>query len=627
MTDEPGGRDPAAERAALDAAVQGKTVCDILARNAASFGDRPALSWKEGSSWLSLSWREYREQVAQVALGLRELGIGPGDCVAIMARNRPEHFIADLAALHLRAIPVSLYNSMAPEQIAYVARHCAAKVALVDNPEFLERWNKVTGELSELRRLVLIDDTPGGVNDTVTSYEELKARGRAALATDRHVFEEAWRSLEPTDPATVVYTSGTTSDPKGVVITNYNALWTAASVEAWGSWPEGFKYVSYLPLAHSLERLASQWVCLWKAAWVHFCPEIREVFDYVPEIRPYVFVAVPRLWEKLEAGIMTRLGEEPNDRKRRIALRAIELGREAVRAEQRGVTPSLTVRLQRALFDRLVYSKIRKRVGLDKAGLVLSGAAPLSPQVLEFFFAIGIEITEGYGLSESTAPAAINPPGRAKIGTVGPPLPGVEVKLTHEGELLIRGGNVSPGYYREPDKTGETFDPEGWLHTGDIAELADDGFIRIIDRKKELIVTAGGKNISPAYVENLLLRHPLVGHAFVTGDRKPFVAALIALDPDEIQGWARANGIEAKSIGEIAGEPALRDEIQKAVDAANDKLSRAEGVRRFSIVREEWKPGGEELTPTLKLKRRAILSKYAAEIEDLYSHQTRAGEG
>jgi long-chain acyl-CoA synthetase len=625
LPDESGGRDVAAERAALDAAVEGKTLCDILARNASTFGDRPALSWKQGTTWFRLSWREYREQIAQVALALQELGVGAGDCVAIMARNRPEHVVVDLAALHARATPVSLYNSMAPGQIAYVARHCEAKVAVVEDEDYLRRWDSVVEDLKALEHIVLIDGAPGASEARVITYDDLRARGRAALAADRGRFEDSWRALEPDDPATIVYTSGTTDDPKGVVITNRNALWTAAAVETWGHWPEGFKYVSYLPLAHSLERLAAQWVCLWKAAWVHFCPEIREVFEVLPQVRPYAFVAVPRLWEKAEAGIMSRLQDEPNERRRRIALKAIEVGREAVRAEQRGQRPPFGVRLQRAVLDRLVSARIRHRIGLDEAGLVLSGAAPLSAEVLEFFFAIGVEITEGYGLSESTAPAAINPPGRARIGTVGPPLPGVEADLGADGELLIRGGNVSPGYHREPEKTSETFDSEGWLHTGDIAEFTDDGYIKIIDRKKELIVTAGGKNVSPAYIENLLLRHALVGQAFVTGDRKPFVAALVALDPEEAESWAAANGLEFSTLGDLAGEQRVRDEIQGAVDAANDKLSRAEAVKRFAVVGEEWKPGGDELTPTLKLKRRAILDKYSSVIDRLYSGASRGG--
>jgi long-chain acyl-CoA synthetase len=298
LPDDSGGRDVAAERAALDAAVKGKTLCDILARNASTFGDRPALSWKQGSAWSRLSWREYREQVAQVALALRGLGVGAGDCVAIMARNRPEHVVVDLAALHTRATPVSLYNSMAPGQIAYVARHCEAKVAVVEDVDYLRRWDSVVEDLEALEHIVLIEGEPGPSEARVIAYEDLRARGRAALASDRGLFEDSWRALEPEDPATIVYTSGTTDDPKGVVITNRNALWTAAAVETWGHWPEGFKYVSYLPLAHSLERLAAQWVCLWKAAWVHFCPEIREVFEFLPQVRPYAFVAVPRLWEK-----------------------------------------------------------------------------------------------------------------------------------------------------------------------------------------------------------------------------------------------------------------------------------------------------------------------------------------
>ena len=595
----------------MDAAIEGKTLCDILARNAATFGDEPATAFKMDGEWRTSTWREYREEVARVALGLQALGVERGDSVALMTRNRPEHLVCDLAALHLGAIPVSLYNSFSADQVAGVAADCRPKVAVIEKEDQLPLWEHARAGLDHV---VIVEVS--GSEDKTMAYAEVEDRGRVALKTGRERFEQEWGRLRPSDPATIIYTSGTTGDPKGVVITNYNALWTAESVTQWGIWPTGFKYVSYLPLAHSLERLAGHWMCMYKAAFVSFCPEILEVFEVLPQVHPYAFVAVPRLWEKLEAGVKAAVeGQHP--RRRAVAHKAIAAGVKAAQLEQKGQSVPLLLRAQRALFDRIVLHKIRQRIGLEEARMVLSGAAPLAPEVAEFFFGIGVTIAEGYGLSESTAPATINPPDHPRIGTVGPALPGVEVKLKGDGELMIRGGNVSPGYFNDEKKTAEVFDSEGWLSTGDIAKIDPDGFVSIVDRKKEVIVTAGGKNVSPANLENFLKRHVLISYACVVGDRKPYITALLALDPDEARAWAGRNGIEY-SLERLAQEPLLCEELQKAVEETNRKVSRPEAIKRFTIAPQEWRPGGDELTPTLKLKRRAIHDKYADEIASLY---------
>jgi long-chain acyl-CoA synthetase len=351
---------------------------------------------------------------------------------------------------------------------------------------------------------------------------------------------------------------------------------------------------------------------------VHFCPEVPEVFDILGEVHPYAFVAVPRLWEKLESGIKASL-QEQDPRKKAVAERAITVGARAAKLEQEGKRVPRSLAVQRALFDRVVLRKIRRKIGLDQAEVVLSGAAPLGPEVAEYFFGLGVKIAEGYGMSESTAPATINPTSHPRIGTVGPAIPGVELKLLGDGELLISGGNVSPGYLNDEAQTAEVFDNDGWLHSGDIAAIDSDGFVRIVDRKKELIVTAGGKNVSPSHLENLLKRHPLISYACVVGDRKPYIAALLALDADEAQGWADRNGIEFSSLEQLADEPRIGEEMQAAIEEVNSKVSRPEGIKRFAVAKNEWEPGGDELTPTLKLKRRAILDKYAEEIAGLYS--------
>ncbi|MDP9343187.1 MAG: long-chain fatty acid--CoA ligase [Actinomycetota bacterium] len=608
------------ERAAIDREVDGKTLGDLFARNADIHADAPALSWKQGEEWKSLTWREYREQVAEVACGLTAMGIGPGDFVVIMARNRPEHLVADLGILHAGAIPVSVYNTLAPEQIAYIAGHCEAKAAVVEGRVFMERFEKVKGDLPALERAVLIEDAADFSDyEWVSSWAELTATGREVLSRDRQGFERGWRRVKPEDPATLVYTSGTTGPPKGVIITHRNVLWTCESLDRTGVYATGLRAVSYLPLAHSLERLATHYLGTYKAAHVHFCPEVLQVFELMPEIRPDAFAGVPRVWEKIQAGILAALAEEPNARRRKIALSAIEAGRQAARLEQAGKPVPTGLRFKRALFDRLVFSKIRHRLGLDRCRIAVSGAAPIAPDVLEFFLGIGIPIHEGYGMTECTAPSNLNRMDRVKVGTVGPALPGVEVRLAEDGEVLVRGGNVTPGYYKDSEQTAETFDAEGWLHTGDVGELDADGFLRIVDRKKELIITAGGKNISPANLESLLKQHPMVGQAAVIGDRRPYVAALVVLDGEVAPGWARENGVPFTDIASFTSSDRVRAEIQRAVDDANQHVSNVEAIKRFTILPTEWTVDSEELTPTLKLKRRVITEKYAAEIEALYA--------
>jgi long-chain acyl-CoA synthetase len=617
------GADVAAERAAIDAQVKGQTLCTVLERNARVHGDLPALAWKQDGAWRQLDWRGYRQRVAEVAMGLDALGVTRGDFVAIMSRNRPEHLIADLAAAHLGATPVSLYNTLAPEQIAYIAEHCQAKVAVVEGREFMERWEKVKAELPELRHIVLLEDA-GDFSGYpwVVSWDALAASGREALAGGWDRFDELWHRVEPEDLATVLYTSGTTGPPKGVMTTHANALWTAASVDRWADDPEwiaGSKYVSYLPLAHSLERLSGHYAGLWKPSALYFCADLNRIIQVLPEVRPFSFVAVPRLWEKAQAGILAAMAAEPNQRRRKLALGAIEAGRQVVRLQQSGKRVPFGQRLRHAVLDRLVFAKVRERIGLDQCHIAFSGAAPLADDVMEFFLALGVPLREGYGLTESTAPATLNLRKRLKIGTVGPPLPGVEARLENDGELLLRGGNIAAGYYKDPTQTAETFDDEGWLHTGDVAQFDDEGWVRIVDRKKELIITAGGENISPSNLENLLKAHPLIGQVCVIGDRRPYPAALIALDGEVAAGWAAERGMVFQSMERFVAGQSVIAEVQAAVDATNRRVARVQQIKRFVIVPTEWGVETDELTPTLKLKRRVIHHKYAKDIERLYA--------
>ena len=610
------------ERAAIDAEVEGKTIGDMFARNAQTHGERPAISWQEGSQWRTLSWREYRDRVTAVTLGLKSLGVGRGDFVALMTRNRPEHVIADLAVVHAGATPVSLYNTLAPEQISYIANHCEAKVAIVEGREFMERWEKIKADLPRLEHVVLLQDVEDFSDyEWVLSWDDLLERGSRALdaPNGRDDFERSWREVKPDDLATLVYTSGTTGPPKAVMITNRNVVWTIASLDRDLKYPTGLKAISYLPLAHVAERIATHYLGMYKLAHVHFCPDVLRVFEIVPEVRPQAFLGVPRVWEKVQAGVTAALAAEHDQRKRKIAMAAIETGRQGARLEAAGKPVPLALKLKRAAFEKLVYSKIRQKIGLDRCILAVTAAAPISRDTLEFFAGVGLPLLEVYGMTEDSGPATANPPERIKMGTVGVALPGVEVKLADDGEILVRGGNISPGYYKDPEKTAETFDSEGWLHTGDIGTIDEDGYFKVVDRKKELIITAGGKNISPSNLEALLKRHPLIGQACVVGDGKRYISALIVLDGEGAPIWAKENRIPFTSIAELASNERVTAEIQRAVDDANQHVSQAEQIKRFTILPTEWTVDSEELTPTLKLKRRVIHQKYSEEIEGLYA--------
>jgi len=611
----------AAVRASIDAAISNRTVCDLLKDNAAAYPDRPALVWKQDGQRRSMTWAEYRRRVTEIAAGLRGLGVAPGDFVAIMALNRPEHVIADLAALHLGAVPVSIYNTLAPEQVAYIAGHCGAKVAIVENEIFLEKWAKIHPELPDLAAIIVIDEPTSDrwEFEWLMTWRDLREKGRHALRARPQALEDYRRVVSPDDPATVVYTSGTTGRTKGVVITHRNVLWTTESLIRAAAWDFPLEVISYLPLAHVAERMATHYLAMRKAGTVHFWRDPKTLREELVHVRPTAFLGVPRVWEKLRIGILEAIEDEPAARKRAALWRAIDVGLRSVRLEKEGHRVPLLLRLKRSMFEKIVYSKIRERIGLERTRYAISSAAPISEEVVEFFFAVGLPLLEIYGMTEASAPITWNRPDRPQIGTVGTALPGVEIRMSEEGEILVRGGNVAACYYRDPEKTTETFDPHGWLHTGDVGTTDQAGYLRLIDRKKELIITAGGENISPATLETRLKVYPLIDQACVIGDRRPYLAALVTLDPDGARAWAEHHDIPFVTLTKFAGEPRVIAAVQAAIDAVNGHVSHVERIRRFKILPVAWTAGREELTPTLKPKRRVIVERYAAEIEQFYA--------
>jgi long-chain acyl-CoA synthetase len=605
------------ERKQIEREVSGRTLCDLLAEHAAADGDAPAISWKREGAWQTLSWREYAERVAEVAMGLAGLGVAKGDFVAIMATNRPEHVLADQGAVHAGATPTSFYFSLAPEQIRYVAGHCEARVAVLEDRDMLKRWQELREDLPALQHVVLLDGAEDAEGPGVLGWDELVRRGREALAKDRSGFEELRGRVGPEDNACLLYTSGTTGPPKGVLLTHRNLLYEVTALDRLTGLPRGGSSVSYLPLAHIAERVLSIYGPLTRRSHVWFCPDPTQAVEYVREARPTLFFGVPRVWEKVRAGIQAKLAAEESERKRKIAQRAVETGLEVVRRTQRGEAVPFGLRARHAVLERLVLAKIRQAIGLDHCSFASSAASPLAVDVAEFFAALGLPLVEVYGMTETTAVATGNRPGKVKIGTVGPALAGIEVRLADDGEVLVRGPINSPGYFRQPEATAQLIDAEGWLHTGDVGELDGDGYLRIVDRKKELIITSSGKNLSPANIEGLLKEHPLIGQALVYGDDRPYVVALIVLDHELAPAWAARKGLPGDLAALAASEEVLA-EAQLAVDAANQRLSRIEQVKRFEVLPVEWTAESEELTPTLKLRRRIVHAKYAERIDALY---------
>jgi long-chain acyl-CoA synthetase len=585
------------------------TLCEAFQLTAAAHPDRVALRLKDGEH--ELTWGDYADKVKKLAAGLASLGLGPDDTLGIMLTNRPEFHFADTAAMHLGATPFSVYNTYSAEQIDYLVGD-AANPVLVTEQTFLERVLEVQRSANSLKHVIVVD---GEAPEGVLTLDEVMERGDAGFD-----FDASWRAVKPDDILTLIYTSGTTGPPKGVQLTHDNLIQAVRSFDQIIAFPNDGRVVSYLPMAHIAERNCSHYLPLMLGFSVTCCPNPREVIGYLPEVRPTWFFAVPRIWEKLKAAMEAGMQAEQDEERKKATLWALDVGLRKVRAEQAGEDVPQELADEYAKADDQVLSKIRSMLGLDELESLNVGAAPTPREVIEFFHALGLPLAELWGMSETTGAGACNPPEKVKIGTVGPPAPGIEIKLAEDGEVLIRGPVVMPGYRNAPDKTAEALDSDGWLHTGDIGQFDDDGYLMIVDRKKELIINASGKNMSPANIEaKVKSSHPLIGQAIAIGDGRPYNVALITLDPDVAPAFAGQHGIEDSSFESLSQQQAVIDEVQKGVEAANQSLARVEQIKKFKLLPVDWEPGGDELTPTMKLKRKPIAQKYAEEIDELYS--------
>jgi long-chain acyl-CoA synthetase len=598
--------------AEIDAVVSGQTAPQKFLELVATHGAVPAVhSMKDATpgSWNVWTYAELAEQTAKVAAGFQALGVQTGERVLLMMRNRPDFHWCDLGAQFVRATPVSIYNSSSPEEIQFLSHHAEARIAIVEDAGFLERMLKVKAELPELQHIFVIEPPAEGCPDGVHPISELLGHGSAdlaALAAD----------TSPDDIATLIYTSGTTGPPKGVMISQYNVVYTVEALRRCIDFPDfvGKRAVSYLPMAHIAERMMSHYQGAILGYSVYCCPDPNQLTVYLKEVHPEIVFGVPRVWEKIYNGVNAALAANPESKAKFDEGLAAAL---AIKEAERNGTATQEQLDTWAFLDAIAFSNVRALVGLDSVLVGVTGAAAIPRPVLEWFNAIGVPLSEIYGMSESSGPMTWSPKAN-KPGFVGQEVPGCEVRIADDGEVICRGGNVFQGYLKQPDKTAETI-IDGWLHSGDIGIMDEQGYVKIVDRKKELIITSGGKNISPANLEAALKTIPLVGQAAAIGDNRKFCSAILVLDPEAGAVWAKAHGKEGVSLAELANDPEVVAEVQAGVDEINQQFAQVEQIKKFVLLGEEWLPDSDLLTPTSKLKRRGVNARYATEIESMYA--------
>jgi long-chain acyl-CoA synthetase len=589
----------------LSATERPVTMCETFQRTAAIDPDAIALRTPGGTQ--TLTWREYAEQVRKVAAGLAGLGVRRGDTVSLMMSNRIEFYPLEVGAQHVGATSFSVYNTLPTEQLTYLFDNAGTKVVICE-AQYVDR---IRASGAPIEHIVCIDGSPAAT----LSLDDLYA-----AAPDDFDFESTWRAVQPEDIVTLIYTSGTTGNPKGVEMTHTNLLFEGYALDAVLGIRFGDRITSFLPSAHIADRMTGLYGQEMFGSQVTVVSDARAIAAALPDVRPTIWGAVPRVWEKLRAGIEFTVSHETDEVKRQALQWALSVAAKRAGALLAGEPMSDEVAAEWAKADELVLSKLRERLGFGELRWALSGAAPIPNETLAFFTGIGIPIAEVWGMSELSCAASGSHPRDARLGTVGKLLPGLEGKIAEDGEYLVRGPLVMKGYRHEPAKTAEAIDADGWLHTGDIFDVDSDGYLRVIDRKKELIINAAGKNMSPANIENTILAAcPMVGVMITIGDGRPYNAALMVFDADSVGPYAAQHGLSDASPAALAADPDVIARIAAGVAEGNAKLSRVEQIKRFRVLPTLWEPGGDEITQTMKLKRRPIITKYAGEIEELYA--------
>jgi long-chain acyl-CoA synthetase len=584
------------------------TIPHRVLTNATRLGETPAYHVRGPSGWQASSWSTYGDEVRRAGAALVALGVEERTPVCILGANRPEWVIFDVGAMAAGAVPAGIYATSSPSECEYILNHSEAPVLLVEDGTQWAKIDSVRGNLPHLRHVVLMRGAETIEDPMVLSWEEFVRRGEGAGgAVDARL-----DALRPESLGTFIYTSGTTGRPKAVMLTHDNLAWTAArAADLVGAIPAD-RVLSYLPLSHIAEQMFTIHLPAVTGSAVYYAESIEKLLENLLEVRPTAFFGVPRVWEKFQAGVAAKLAEATGP-KAKLAQQAMAVGRQVTARRNRGLEPALTVQAQYKVFQKLVYQKVKAALGLDQARLCASGAAPVAEEVLQYFAGFDLPIYEVYGQSEDSGPTTFNAPGHTRFGTVGPPFPGVEVKIAGDGEILVRGRNVFAGYYKDPDATAEALE-DGWLHSGDLGEFDADGFLTITGRKKDIIITAGGKNVAPTLIEGGLKNHRLVSEAVVIGDRRKYLTVLLTLDAEAAGRFLAERGLS----GRPADTEAVLVEIEKALDVVNTELARVEQVKKFTILPRELSMADGELTPTLKVKRTVVHDHFAAEIEAMY---------
>jgi len=608
-------------RQEIETLIKGRTIASAFADTVQAQGDNPAFSDKigiDGPGWRTLSWRELRQQGLELAAALVDLGVQAGDRVAIMASNRIEHVLADIAAMHAGATAMSIYNTLSRSQVAYIAEHAAPRVVILETADHVARWSEALAT-GKVEHVVVLDPAAAADAPGALSWEDLVSRGQQTHDQHAAEVESRWQGIDPHQPATILYTSGTTGSPKGVVITHHAVMFEVESSNRTAGLEGESIGVSYLPYAHIAERVLGIYIPQVDGGHVHQIGDPSQLVAALGEVRPTRFFGVPRVWEKIQTGIGGLLAMETDEAKKKAVADAMAVGLEYVESLQVGHETSPELQAKYDAASAAVLTPMKAMLGLDRVTWAGSASAPMPLETARFFAGLGFAIYDIYGMTETTGSVTACGPGNFRLGTVGRAQPGIEMAIAEDGEILTRGPVNTTGYHENPEATAALIDDDGWIHTGDIGEIDDDGFLRVVDRKKEMIITSSGKNIAPSNIENLLKESPLVGHALAYGESRPYVVAILTLDPDVAPVVAGKLGIEFSDLADLAQRPEILGAVGQAVESANDRLSRPEQVKKWTLLPVEWTAESAELTPTLKLKRRVVHDNYAAAIEELYS--------
>lgn len=598
---------------------EGSSLVDVFLDRVARWPDRTALRENVEGTWTAISWADYGAAVREVAAGLVALGIEPGDRVGILAGNQPRWHIADVATLAAGAVTVPLYPTSAASQVSYVLDHSASRVCFVGDRDQLAKALLARHRAPGVERLVLLRGSTEGLDDELLlAFDDLRALGRDLLATQPGAVDDRVAAIGAGSLATIVYTSGTTGPPKGARITHHNVTETIRSVSQIVDLGPDDRFLSFLPLSHIAERTVSHMGQILTGGETWFARGIATIAEDLRACRPTIFFAVPRVWEKFQDAVRDELADAPRP-VRALADRYLALGLARVGrgwGDPWDAPPA--DRLAYALLDRSVGARIRRQLGLDRAHLFVSSAAPIDPDLVRWLHAVGIPVTEVWGQTEGCGPTTMNRPGRIRVGTVGEPLPGVRVRTTDDGELLVHGPNVCDGYHADPEATAALIDTEGWMHTGDLGHVDDDGYVRITGRKKDLIVTSSGKNIAPQELENRLRSEPLVSQAVVVGDGRSYLTALVALDLEAAEDLLGGHEVHA-DIEELAAHPVIEQAVARSIDRVNAGRAPIEQVKTWRVLPRELTVAGGELTPTLKVKRSVVVERFGDLVEEMYA--------